>query len=111
MIPADFIAEWRAHTRWATDEQVEQDLALSRALVTIFEDPELASTLALRGGTALHKLHLPSSRRTSTGNSACRSSRTTSLCCFRQARRSTLRPASRGWPTTRGRAVPSEEVP
>jgi len=32
VIPADFIAEWRAHTRWATDEQVEQDLVLSRAL-------------------------------------------------------------------------------
>jgi predicted nucleotidyltransferase component of viral defense system len=63
MIPADFIAEWRAHTRWATDEQVEQDLALSRALVTIFEDPELASTLALRGGTALHKLHFSPPRR------------------------------------------------
>lgn len=63
MIPADFIAEWRAHTRWATDEQVEQDLALSRALVTIFEDPDLANTLALRGGTALHKLHFSPPRR------------------------------------------------
>lgn len=63
MIPADFIAEWRAHTRWATDEQVEQDLVLSRALVTIFQDEELASTLALRGGTALHKLHFSPARR------------------------------------------------
>lgn len=63
MIPADFIAEWRAHTRWATDEQVEQDLVLSRALVAIFEDPELAGTLALRGGTALHKLHFSPPRR------------------------------------------------
>ena len=51
MIPADFIAEWRAHTRWATDEQVEQDLVLARALVAIFEDPQLAASLALRGGT------------------------------------------------------------
>ncbi len=63
MIPADFIVEWRAHTRWATDEQVEQDLVLSRALVSIFEDPEIARTLALRGGTALHKLHFSPPRR------------------------------------------------
>lgn len=63
MIPADFIAEWRARTRWPTDEQVEQDLVLSRALVAIFEDPELAGAVALRGGTALHKLHFSPSRR------------------------------------------------
>lgn len=63
MIPSDFIAEWRAHTRWATNEQVEQDLVLSRALVSIFEDRELAGTLALRGGTALHKLHFSPPRR------------------------------------------------
>lgn len=63
MIPSDLIAEWRAQTRWATDEQVEQDLVLCRALVTIFEDPELARAVALRGGTALHKLHFSPSRR------------------------------------------------
>ena len=63
MIPSDFIAEWRAHTRWATDEQVEQDLVLSRALVEIFADPELAGEVALRGGTALHKLHFSPARR------------------------------------------------
>ena len=63
MIPADFIAEWRARTRWSADEQVEQDLVLSRALVAIFGDPELAGQLALRGGTALHKLYLTPSRR------------------------------------------------
>ena len=37
---------------------VEQDLVLSRALVEIFSVPELAESLAFRGGTALHKLHL-----------------------------------------------------
>lgn len=63
MIPTDFIVEWRARTRWATDEQVEQDLVLSRALVAIFDDPELASALALRGGTALHKLYFAPARR------------------------------------------------
>lgn len=59
MIPTDFIVEWRARTRWATDEQVEQDLVLSRALVAIFDDPELAGALALRDGTALHNLRQP----------------------------------------------------
>ena len=63
MIPTDFIAEWRAHTRWATDEQVEQDLVLSRGLVAIFGDPDLCAALALRGGTALHKLHFAPPRR------------------------------------------------
>lgn len=63
MIPADLIAEWRAHTRWATDEQVEQDLVLSRALASIFNDAELARAVALRGGTALHKLHFSPARR------------------------------------------------
>jgi len=63
VIPSDFIVDWRASTRWATDEQVEQDLVLSRALVEIFKDTELANDLALRGGTALHKLHFSPARR------------------------------------------------
>lgn len=37
---------------------VEQDLAVSRALVAVFSDPFLADSLAFRGGTALHKLYL-----------------------------------------------------
>ncbi len=63
MIPSDLIAEWRTHTRWATDEQVEQDLVLSRALASIFEDAGLARTLALSGGTAFHKLYFSPARR------------------------------------------------
>ncbi len=63
MIPSDPIAEWRTHTRWATDEQVEQDLVLSRALASIFEDAGLARTLALSGGTAFHKLYFSPARR------------------------------------------------
>jgi predicted nucleotidyltransferase component of viral defense system len=37
---------------------VEQDLIICRALVSIFSDELLASQLAFRGGTALHKLYL-----------------------------------------------------
>jgi len=39
---------------------VEQDLVLSRALVDIFSEARLARAVALRGGTALHKLMLDS---------------------------------------------------
>jgi len=63
MIPSDFIVEWRGKVRWARDEQVEQDLILSRALATIFGDSQLAGELALRGGTAFHKLYLAPARR------------------------------------------------
>ena len=59
MIPDAFITEWRSHAPWQTDEQVEQDLIISRCLVEIFTDPFLKQVLAFRGGTALHKLFSP----------------------------------------------------
>lgn len=58
MIPRDFITEWRSEAPWTSDEQVEQDLVLSRAVIEIFRVRELASSLAWRGGTALHKMYL-----------------------------------------------------
>jgi hypothetical protein len=58
MIPRDYITEWRAQAPWPSDAQVEQDLVISRALVELFEQEVIASTMAFRGGTALHKLHL-----------------------------------------------------
>jgi predicted nucleotidyltransferase component of viral defense system len=58
MIPKAAITAWRAHAPWLLDEQVEQDLVVTRAVVDIFSDPLLAKRLAFRGGTALHKLHL-----------------------------------------------------
>ncbi len=57
-IPLDFIAAWRAWAPWIQSAQVEQDLVLSRALVEIFDRPELSEKLAFRGGTALNKLFL-----------------------------------------------------
>jgi predicted nucleotidyltransferase component of viral defense system len=56
VIPRANITAWRAQAPWALDEQVEQDLVLSRALSEIFARPELREMLAFRGGTALHKL-------------------------------------------------------
>ena len=63
MIPNDFITEWRQYASWTEDSQVEQDLVICRALVEIFSLDAAAGTLAFRGGTALHKLHLPPAAR------------------------------------------------
>jgi len=38
---------------------VEQDLLISRMLVTLFQDERIHNKLVFRGGTALHKLFLP----------------------------------------------------
>ena len=58
MIPFDFITEWRQVAPWIDDTQVEQDLIVSRALVEMFSQTEVARSLAFRGGTALFKLYL-----------------------------------------------------
>jgi predicted nucleotidyltransferase component of viral defense system len=58
VIPFDYITEWRAQTPWTTDAQVEQDLILTRAVVSMFSDATVADHLAFRGGTALYKLYL-----------------------------------------------------
>lgn len=63
MIPQAAINAWRNHAPWQTDEQIEQDLVLSRMLIEIFSNDYLKNKLAFRGGTALHKLYLESSRR------------------------------------------------
>jgi predicted nucleotidyltransferase component of viral defense system len=58
VIPQAYITEWSNQVPWQTNEQVEQDLVICRALVEIFSDPFLSERLAFRGGTALHKLYL-----------------------------------------------------
>jgi predicted nucleotidyltransferase component of viral defense system len=58
MIPISAIEEWRQKVPWQSNEQVEQDLIICRALTEIFKDEFLAKSLAFRGGTALHKLYL-----------------------------------------------------
>jgi len=56
MIPISHIIKWREYANWPTDEQIEQDLILSRILIELFSDDFLRNELAFRGGTALHKL-------------------------------------------------------
>lgn len=58
MIDRASITQWAGRVPWNDPAQVEQDLIISRALVAIFSDEFLASQLAFRGGTALHKLYL-----------------------------------------------------
>jgi predicted nucleotidyltransferase component of viral defense system len=58
MIPKNAITEWNNVVPWVDINNVEQDLIICRALVAIYNDEFLASRLAFRGGTALHKLYL-----------------------------------------------------
>ena len=57
MIPSVAIEEWCNQVPWKDWFQVEQDLLICRCLVAIFQDEFLASQLAFRGGTAMHKLY------------------------------------------------------
>ena len=56
VIPRAHITAWRREDTWPSDSQLEQDLVISRALVEMFSDSLLATAVAFRGGTALHKL-------------------------------------------------------
>lgn len=58
MINGSYIVQWSAEHPWVKDSYVEQDLVISRALVSIYSDAFLAENLAFRGGTAIHKLYL-----------------------------------------------------
>lgn len=63
MIPITDIRAWGNTVSWQYDQQIEQDLVISRSLIEIFQDPFLSEHLAFRGGTALHKLYLTSHAR------------------------------------------------
>lgn len=56
MIPQAHIQAWREHAPWPNPAQIEQDLSICRALCDLFNAPALAGKIALRGGTAIHKL-------------------------------------------------------
>ena len=48
MIPQAYITEWSQQVPRQTNEQVEQDLVICRALVEIFSEEWLAGSLAFR---------------------------------------------------------------
>lgn len=58
MIPRRYLKAWEHQAPWPYEEQVEQDLILSRVLVALFSDHYLRDNLAFRGGTALYKLFI-----------------------------------------------------
>ena len=58
MINRAAIHQWSKLAPWTENAQIEQDLMICRAMINIFSDEFLASQLAFRGGTALHKLYL-----------------------------------------------------
>lgn len=59
MIAQAYLNEWAAKAPWPQQIQIEQDLVLSRLIVEIARHELLAGEFAFRGGTCLHKLHLP----------------------------------------------------
>jgi predicted nucleotidyltransferase component of viral defense system len=63
LIPQAFITEWQARAPWPQPFQIEQDLILSRLMIEIATRPPLAEEFVMRGGTCLHKLHLPEPHR------------------------------------------------
>lgn len=58
MIPENFIEQWRVKAPWQTLAMIEQDLVISRALVELYNQPNVKSSLIFRGGTALNKLYI-----------------------------------------------------
>ena len=44
MIPEMFIEQWRKYVQWQTRAMIEQDLVISRALVCLYNHPEINTT-------------------------------------------------------------------
>jgi len=63
VIPSRLITAWSRFAPWLTEEQIEQDLVLSRLIVELANHPVLGEELVFRGGTCLHKLVLPTALR------------------------------------------------
>lgn len=56
MITEAELARWRSNVPWIPDDQVEQDLVLSRLIVELANHGLLGDELVFRGGTCFHKL-------------------------------------------------------
>lgn len=76
MIDRPALIAWRAKAPWPDRVQIEQDLLLSRLMIEIARDQTLGAELAMRGGTCLHKLHLPTALRYSEDLDYVRSTKT-----------------------------------
>ena len=58
MIPEAFIIGWQKEAPWQSNDQIEQDLILSRILVEVYNHPFLSEELLFRGGTAISKMYV-----------------------------------------------------
>jgi predicted nucleotidyltransferase component of viral defense system len=56
VIPKKYIIEWTDKVQWQELYQIEQDLIITRALLSLYKHPVLKTSLAFRGGTALNKI-------------------------------------------------------
>jgi hypothetical protein len=63
VISPDGLNAWQIDHPWADEDQIEQDLIMTRVAIEIAIHPELRDRLAWRGGTCLHKLFLPTALR------------------------------------------------
>jgi predicted nucleotidyltransferase component of viral defense system len=63
MMQQAHLTAWQSHAPWPKRSQIEQDLRLSRGVAAIFADDILGEHVAMRGGTVLHKGHLPPAAR------------------------------------------------
>lgn len=53
MIPRTVLTVWRTnHAPWPGDDQIEQDLIISRALVELYSDELIANSLAFNQSTS-----------------------------------------------------------
>ena len=59
MIPSRALDEWQRVVPWTSPHEIEQDLVLARLIAEVAQHPVVGSSLALKGGTCLHKLWLP----------------------------------------------------
>ena len=58
MITAEAFDQWRRVVPWTSPHEVEQDLILARLIAEVAQHPVVGGSLALKGGTCLHKLWL-----------------------------------------------------
>jgi hypothetical protein len=55
MISESFVEQWRVKAPWQSLAMIEQDLVISRALVELYNQPKIKSSLVF---TALNKLFI-----------------------------------------------------
>ena len=58
MIAEKNVTEWGSIAAWKTQDMIEQDLIIERALVELYKQPLVRENLGFKGGTALNKLFL-----------------------------------------------------